>query len=352
MADWNSILRNAAIGGLWLVGSFLVAHLFTRLIHLRHKRRPFVVGGLELDPSEWYAPLRILIPCVALRIVAPGLDLPAPAQLALQHVLDLLIIGSLAWIATRTVGMARLMIYNEYPVDMEDNLQARRVRTQVRIIARVLNVSVLVVAGAAMLMTFDQVRQFGVSLLASAGVAGIVLGFAAQKSIGTLLAGIQIAFTQPIRLDDVVIVEGEFGRIEEITLTYVVVKVWDQRRLVVPVTYFLDHTFQNWTRTSAQILGTVYLYADYTLPVEPLRQQLKRILDANELWDQRAWGLQVTGADAKTIELRALMSADDASEAWDLRCAVREQLIAFLQEQFPESLPRVRLEREPAAGQG
>jgi small-conductance mechanosensitive channel len=182
-------------------------------------------------------------------------------------------------------------------------------------------------------------------------VAGVVLGFAAQKSLGTLLAGIQIAFSQPIRLDDVVIVDGQWGRVEEITLTYVVVKIWDERRLIVPITYFIDNAFQNWTRSSAQILGTVYVYADYRLPVDELRAELKRILDDNPLFDGRAWGLQVTNANESTIELRALMSAEDASKSWDLRCAVREALIRYLQMKHPDSLPRIRLEQEvPATG--
>jgi small-conductance mechanosensitive channel len=247
--------------------------------------------------------------------------------------------------------MARQMVMIRYPVDVEDNLQARRIRTQFQVIERVLVAVIVLIVISAMLMTFEQVRQFGVSLLASAGVAGVVLGFAAQKSLGTLLAGIQIAFSQPIRLDDVVIVEGEWGRVEEITLTYVVVKIWDERRLIVPITYFIDNAFQNWTRSSAQILGTVYIYADYSLPVDELRSELKRILDESSLFDGRAWGLQVTNASDRTIELRALMSAEDASKSWDLRCHVREALIRYLQKQHPESLPRIRLEQEDVPGE-
>jgi hypothetical protein len=203
-----------------------------------------------------------------------------------------------------------------------------------------------------MLMTFDSVRQFGISLLASAGIAGVVLGFAAQKSLGTLLAGIQIAVSQPVRLDDVVIVEGEWGRIEEITLTYVVVRIWDERRLIVPVTYFLDNAFQNWTYTSAEILGTVYIYADYSVPVEMVRKELKNILDSTDLWDGRLWSLLVTDSTERTMEMRALVSAANSSKAWDLRCLVRERLIDFLQREYPGSLPRVRLESRPAIPEG
>lgn len=350
MSDWNEIIQSSGLAGLALLAGLLLSIVITRLIRLRHRRSPFMVGEMELEPSKWNGPLRILFPSLALRITLPSLAFPDPLQQPLEHLTTVFIIAGVAWIASRTVAMARAMIASQHPVDVEDNLQARRVRTQVRIIARVVNAIIIVVAGGAMLMTFEQVRQFGVSLLASAGVAGIVIGFAAQKSLGSLLAGIQLAFTQPIRLDDVVIVEGEWGRIEEIGLTYVVVNVWDQRRLVVPVTYFLDNTFQNWTRTSAEILGTVYIYADYSVPVDEIRGELKRILDSTDLWDGRVWNVQVTDASERTIELRALMSSDNASESWDLRCLVRERLIAFMQQKFPDHLPRLRLEGPALAG--
>ena len=181
-----------------------------------------------------------------------------------------------------------------------------------------------------MLMVFESGRHFGTAIIASAGVAGIIIGFAAQKSIATLLAGFQIALTQPIRIDDVVIVENEWGRIEEITLTYVVVRIWDLRRLVLPITYFIETPFQNWTRTSADILGTVFLHVDYTLPLDSLRSELTRILEGSPLWDRKVNVLQVTDAKPHTLEVRALASAADASAAWDLRCHIREQLIAFI----------------------
>jgi small-conductance mechanosensitive channel len=204
---------------------------------------------------------------------------------------------------------------------------------------------------ASMLMVFQSVRQLGTAMIASAGVAGIVIGFAAQKSLGTLLAGFQIAMTQPIRIDDVVIVEGEWGRIEEITLTYVVVSIWDLRRLVVPITYFIEKPFQNWTRTSADILGTVTLQVDYVVPVDAVRQEFTRILQGSPNWDQKVNVLQVTDAKERTIELRALASSSDASKSWDLRCEVREKLIAFIQKNYPESLPRVRAHFERAPSQ-
>jgi small-conductance mechanosensitive channel len=200
-----------------------------------------------------------------------------------------------------------------------------------------------------MLMVFDSVRQFGASILASAGIAGIVVGFAAQKSIATLLAGFQIALTQPIRVDDVVIVENEWGRIEDITLTYVVVRIWDLRRLVVPITYFIEQPFQNWTRSSADILGTVFLHVDYSMPLDALRAELTRILTASPYWDGKVNVLQVTEAREQTLQIRALASAADASLAWDLRCEIRERLVSFVQRNYPESLPRLRFDAAPSA---
>ncbi len=203
---------------------------------------------------------------------------------------------------------------------------------------------------AFVLMTFERVRQLGAGLLASAGVAGIVLGFAAQKSLATILAGIQIALTQPIRVEDVVIVEGEWGTIEEITLTYVVVRIWDMRRLIVPIHYFIEKPFQNWTRVSADILGTVNLYLDYSVPVEALREEFKRILDASDYWDGETWGVQVTDSTDKTMTVRPLMSAKNSGDAWNLRCEVREKLIAFVRENYPDALPRIRAEVDSGGG--
>jgi small-conductance mechanosensitive channel len=198
-------------------------------------------------------------------------------------------------------------------------------------------------------MTFDSIRRIGVSLFASAGVAGIIIGFAAQKLIASVLAGFQIALTQPIRIDDVVIVENEWGWIEEITLTYVVVRIWDKRRLILPSTYFIENPFQNWTRVSADILGTVFIYTDYTVPVDELRSEFTRILEESDLWDGQTNVMQVTNATDKTLEIRALMSTADSPTAWDLRVLVREKLIHFLQQNYPESLPRTRIEMADGA---
>jgi small-conductance mechanosensitive channel len=242
----------------------------------------------------------------------------------------------------KTVQVVEDVIVHGAKVSDDDNLHARALRTQVRAFRNIAGFIVVVVTLGFVLMSFKPVRELGAGLLASAGVAGIVIGFAAQRSLATVLAGIQIAISQPIRVDDVVIVEGEWGRIEEITLTYVVVRIWDLRRLIVPINYFIEKPFQNWTRVSADILGTVTLHLDYTVPVEELRKELERLLNASEKWDKKVWGLQVTDATERTMTVRALMSAKDAGRAWDLRCEVREKLIAFVRHRYPEALPRLR----------
>jgi len=215
-----------------------------------------------------------------------------------------------------------------------------------RVIQRMITTVIIVLTVAFMLMVFPRVRQIGVSLLASAGILGVVLGFAAQKALGNFIAGIQIALAQPMRIDDVVIVEGEWGWIEEIALTYVVVRIWDLRRLVVPISHFIEKPFQNWTRVSADILGSVFVYADYTVPVEAVRRELTRLLEQSKRWDRKVNVLQVTELKEHTVELRALMSAADSPTAWDLRCEVREGLLRFLQEKHPGALPRTRVELE------
>jgi small-conductance mechanosensitive channel len=242
----------------------------------------------------------------------------------------------------KTVYILEGYIESRFDVGVKDNLKARKIHTQLTVLKRIVIIVVCILALGTMLMTFEKVRQLGTTILASAGIAGIVIGMAAQRTIGTFIAGLQIAFTQPIRIDDVVIVENEWGRIEEITLTYVVVKIWDMRRLIVPITYFIEKPFQNWTRVSSDLLVTVFVYVDYTVPLEAVRAELQKILKDSELWDGKICVLQVTNASERTLELRALMSVPDASVGWDLRCRVREKLVEFIQKNYPESLPKFR----------
>ncbi len=295
-------------------------------------------------------PLAFLVLLFGLGGAVAFMDLPETLKRGLPWGLAVLQIVVTAWFAIRCTGIGCEFVNNAFDVKIKDNLKARKVHTQVRVVEQIIVTLIVFFALAAFLMTFDKVRQLGVSLLASAGVLGIILGFAAQKSIATLFAGVQIALTQPIRIDDVVIVEGEWGWIEEITLTYVVVKIWDLRRLVVPITFFLEKPFQNWTRVSADILGTVFIYADYTVPVDAVRAELDRICKSSELWDRKVCGLQVTNATATTVEMRVLVSAKDSPAAWNLRCLVREELIDFLQKNYPLSLPRTRVAVDPLPG--
>jgi small-conductance mechanosensitive channel len=239
------------------------------------------------------------------------------------------------------------VLRKQYDIVGDDNLSERKIVTQLQFIKRLVAVVVMTLAGAFILLQFDSVREIGTGLLTSAGVAGVIIGFAAQKSIANLLAGFQIAFTQPIRIDDAVIVEGEWGRIEEITLTYVVIRIWDKRRLIVPLNYFLEHPFQNWTRNSADLVGVVMLHVDYNLPVDAIRSKLTELLTDHPLWDNLIQKVQVTEAKGDTVEIRLLMGARTAPNAFDLRCDVREGMINFIRETYPESLPRTRVEMQP-----
>jgi small-conductance mechanosensitive channel len=293
--------------------------------------------------------LRLILPLLALILGTPALAITENAKHVVQNGVSLLLIGTIGFILIQFANALAQLMLSRYRIDVADNRVARGVYTQVMVLKKIAVSVIALFAIASMLMVFQPVRQLGTAMIASAGVAGIVIGFAAQKSLGALLAGFQIAMTQPIRIDDVVIVEGEWGRIEEITLTYVVVQIWDLRRLVLPITYFIEKPFQNWTRVSADILGSVFLQVDYSVPVDALRQELTRILDASPHWDRKVNLLQVTDAKERTLELRALASSSDASKSWDLRCEVREKLVTFIQQKYPASLPRLRatLEGDP-----
>jgi len=260
------------------------------------------------------------------------------------HFNELFLIFSLTWIVIKFVQVGSWYLQSKLDVSAADNLNARKRLTRINVFAGIINSVIITIAIAIAMMTFEQARTIGLSLLTSAGVIGIIVGFAAQKSIGMILAGIQIAITQPIRLDDVVVVEGEWGRIEEITLTYVVVKIWDERRLILPVTWFLEKPFQNWTRSNADITGTIFLYVDYNLPVERIRKILPEMLAGNANWDGRTVNVQVTNATERFKEVRVLISSTDASKNWDLRTNIREKLIDFINENYPDSFAKIRIQ--------
>jgi small-conductance mechanosensitive channel len=302
--------------------------------------------------KRFILPVLILLLAVFLQY---GTKMPGFLQEPLARVLgktgEVLVVLSIAWAIIALIRTIKNQLLKNYDIGQSDNLKDRKVHTQYNILEKIIFFIIIVIATAVALMLFDGVRNIGISLFASAGVAGLIIGLSAQKALGSILAGLQIAITQPIRIDDVVIVENEWGWIEEINLTYVVVRIWDKRRLVVPSTYFLERPFQNWTRTSADILGTVFLFTDYNVPFEAIRKELTRLLESSPHWDRKVNVLQVTDARESTLEIRALMSAATSPAAWDLRVYVREKLIEFLQREYPESLPRTRiLLQSPGSG--
>jgi small-conductance mechanosensitive channel len=344
---------SAARGVATLIGMFWLLYRLGRVLEARLAE---LSGRTTSTWDEVLLPLagktaRLTLPLLALILGVPTLAVSPDTQLLFKNAVSLVLIGTVALVLLQLVNAAETLVLRQYRLDVSDNLQARKVYTQVTVLKKVAIVIIGIFTMASMLMVFDSVRQFGTSILASAGIAGIIIGFAAQRSIATLLAGFQIAFTQPIRLDDVVIVEDEWGRIEDITLTYVTVRTWDMRRLILPITHFIERPFQNWTRASTALLGSVFLYVDYTMPLQPLRDELDRILETSPYWDRNVKVLQVTDAREHTLQLRALASATDASTAWDLRCEVREKLIAFVQQHYPESLPRMRAALQPATAE-
>ncbi|MBX3364716.1 MAG: mechanosensitive ion channel [Phycisphaeraceae bacterium] len=300
-------------------------------------------------PMQWLLPIVAALGVLRAQHFSDGLRGLENVQVGLVHTAVLGVIATLTWTLTRLVRFGVGVMLRRYDVSVSDNLQARRVHTQIGVITRIVNAVIWIIGVSIGLMTFESIRHLGTSILASAGLAGLIVGLAAQRTIGNFLAGLQIALTQPICLDDVVVIEGEWGRVEEITSTYVVVKIWDDRRLIVPFSTIIERPFTNWTRRNSQILGTAFIYVDYTVPVEAVRQELLAFVAQHEKWDRRVCGLQVTDLRERTVELRALVSAADAGKAFDLRCAVREHMIGFLSRQFPGSLPRVRIDAPEGA---
>ena len=355
----NRILNNWEIlgnttGSVWIVAlsvvllSILIYFVISRLLLRIGRRSPNNLMGLAWQKFRYPVLfLLLLIDFIILQgLFTPGVKITTFTAIFIK----LALIFVVTWFVIRSINLSREVILRRYDISEKDNLKARKIFTQFRVLENIVIFIVILVAIGIALMSFDGIRRIGVSLFASAGVAGIIIGFAAQKLIASVLAGFQIALTQPIRIEDVVIVENEWGWIEEITLTYVVVRIWDKRRLIVPSTYFIENPFQNWTRVSADILGTVFIYTDYTVPVDELRKELTRILKGTDLWDGQTNVLQVTNAKDHTLEIRALMSALDSPTAWDLRVLVREKLISFLQLKYPESLPRTRIEMTDGSG--
>jgi len=324
------------------VGLALLVHAMGSALVLRATRFA-PVAAMVAQQSR--APAQLLLPLIALQAVWQGAPDDIILIAGIRHTNVMLLLLALTWLGTRAIRGVAQGVISRHPVDVEDNLQARRIHTQTRMLARTAMFVVLLAGLALMLMTFPGARQFGASLLASAGVVGLVVGIAARPIFSNLIAGLQITLAQPIRMDDVLIVQGEWGRVEEITGTYVVLKIWDERRLIIPLQWFIENPFQNWTRKSASIIGTVFLWVDYRMPLEPLRQAAQRACEgATSEWDKRLCLLQVVEAGERSMQLRVLVSSNNASLNWDLRCKVREALVDFMQREYPQHLPLMRAE--------
>ncbi len=341
----NSLIRSVVTVALTVTVAMLahaVVFFFLKKVYSRSDH----LGTFVVTKTR--APARLVFLVVAIWMILPALTDTTPLGAAIRHATVIAFIVTAGLLAMAIVrGFVQLLL-SQYDITARDNLKARTVSTQARVFQQIAAVIVAIVVVSTILMTFDGVQQLGASILASAGIAGLVLGVAAQKSLANVVAGVMIAITQPIRLDDVVIVEGEWGRIEEITLTYVVVSIWDKRRLIVPITHFVESPFQNWTRTSAEILGTVFLHVDYRTPIDAIRAEQSRILATTELWDRKVDVVQVVDSTDRSLVVRCLVSAADSPTAWDLRVLLREQLVTFLQSQYPEYLPRIRIENSPS----
>jgi len=330
---------------LWPIGIALAVGLtgwwllmaLTRRLKGRDYRRARIARVIS-RPLAFALPLLLLVPALeATPLQGRWLD----GSLRMLHIG---LTACFIWLLVRAVSAGEQAILRDHPMEVADNLEARRVQTQTRVLSRVLMGAIILVGVSLILLTFPMVRQIGTALLASAGIIGLVAGIAAKPVFGNLIAGLQIALTQPIRLDDVVIVEGEWGRVEEIGSSYVVVRIWDERRMVVPLTWFIENPFQNWTRRSADLLGTAFLWLDYRAPIAAIRAELERICKGEALWDGRVCVTQVTETTDHTLQVRLLVSARNSGDAFDLRCIVRERMLDFLAREHPQALPRTRAE--------
>lgn len=347
---WHDLL----IAGAFIAGAIivaLIAHAILFWVFGRMARRKAALLGQSITRHA-QKPTRWLFPLIAILAILPGLTLTPRVMDAMEHIVGLGLIAAMAWLVILVVEVTSDIITGRYRIDVSDNLTARRIQTQFKMLHRIVVVLVVIVTIAIMLMTFPAIKHIGESVLASAGLASLVVGLAMKGTLSNLVAGVQIAFTQPFRIEDAVVIEGEWGWIEEIGTMYVVVRIWDLRRLVLPLSYFLDHPFQNWTYNSADLLAHCYIYTDYTVPVQALRDELGRILKSTPLWAGKVCVLQVSQLEQFTVQIRALMDARNSGDAWDLRCVVREQMIDFLSKSYPGSFPKYRGEFQTTAEAG
>ena len=343
LKNWLDWLPDPLVAALILLLAAAIAYSLHKTVRnllrvLLAKRYPYILSVI----TQMRGITRLALLILAMTVAIPVAPFEPDTAVWLARLLLMGVIGLVGWTAITALNIAADLYLRQFRIDTDDNLLARKHLTQVRVLLRTADVMVVLVTFGAALMTFEPVRQYGVSLFASAGVAGIVVGLAARPVLSNLFAGVQLAMTQPIRIQDAVVIENEFGTIEEITSTYVVVRLWDMRRMIVPLTYFIEKPFQNWTRETSELIGSAFIYADYRAPVEIIRAKLGEIVRKSKHWDGGMVALQVTDTKENTIELRCLMSARSAGEAFELRCEVREKLIDFLQKEHPEALPRQR----------
>jgi len=342
-------LQSGVIVAVAAVLAILLAMIVHRvgIVLLRRlvRNRPFTTNATRIA----FRASQVCVALFAVRVVLTAAPDDTPGLRSLSYISTVALIVALTWFVMRCIVSVSATITQLNPYDVADNLKARRILTQTRVLTRSAYFIVGLLGLAFVLLTLPGARQFGASLLASAGVAGLVAGIAARPVLGNFIAGLQIAFSQPIRIDDVLIVNGEWGRVEEITGTFVVVRIWDERRMIVPLQWFIENPFENWTHTSSTILGTVFLWLDFKLPVAALRTEFERVCKAAPQWDGRVCVLQVTDANERAMQVRMLVSAQNSGNAFDLRCTIRESMIAFIAEHHPDALPRLRSSIDPVA---
>ena len=339
----------------WMLAIFLLsgAILFSNVVHwitfaiIKRRRKDAAAQQSTTRPSIYRHlnhPARWVFLTICLLSVFPWLPIPEQVAHTLRTALHIILVVGVGWFAIGCVYVMQDALTRRYDIKAENNIRARRIHTQTEVLRRLLIIFIVIIDIGCILWTFPDPRlwHYGSGLIASAGLATVVLAAAAKSTVGNLLAGLQIAFTEPIRIDDVVIVQGEWGRIEEITTSYVVVCIWDLRRLIVPLSYFVENPFQNWTRDRTDLLGTAFLYTDYTVPVAAIREHFAKVLENSPLWDRKVCSTQVTNLSEQTMEIRCLMSARNASEQFDLRCLVREEMVKFIQDNYPDAFPRTR----------
>ncbi|MFB6456600.1 mechanosensitive ion channel family protein [Chitinophaga sp. Hz27] len=335
------IIWNLSLAGIAVLAGLLIKYLLAFFVRKSVKKSNefSLIQSILLRLGKAF---NYFLPVLLLNMSIPLMRLNEKYSLLLSRIAEIALTIGFAAIVIGVVHVMEDYIYSTYDLKKTNNLKERKIRTQLEFIRKLLIGIILVVTACIILLSFDSMRKLGAGLLTGVGVGGIIIGFAAQKSLGNLLAGFQLAFTQPIRIDDVLVVEGEWGRVEEITLTYVVVSIWDQRRLILPINYFIEKPFQNWTRNSAEILGTAFFYLDYNAPLDPIRAEFERIVEASSLWDKRVRTMVVTNITERTMEVRCLISSVNSGNAFDLRCIIREQLMKFIKDNYPESLPKTR----------